>query len=228
MSIKITFEVETAEEAASLLNNLDTRRTPPRAKSPTSVPARHLEAPVKKPLEDTDAATSAAPAVEETSSKSTEPELLISAAVKKYAAENGVDPSTVEGTGKEGRILKKDITAAIEQVEEDEPEVEEDDDLDVAEEDDDDDLFGDLEDDEDEEPAVTKEDVRKAMVSLQTAIREKYVANGDELEEAKKKAINTARKVLKKISGSDTLGGIDEDKYADVVAHANAKRASIK
>ena len=221
MSIKITFEVETPEEGARLLQRLKTSST------------------TNTSQEDTAVATTAAPAAEETSSKSTtttketsentepsptsqtEPDLLISAAVKKYAAENGVDPSTVEGTGKEGRILKKDITAAIEQTE-DEPEVEEDDDLGVEE---DDDLFGDLEDDE---PAATKEDVRKAMVALQTAIREKYIANGDEEDEAKKKAINTARKVLKQISGSETLGGIDEDKYADVVAKANAKRESIQ
>lgn len=210
MSIKITFEVETPEEGARLLQRLGATSSK------------------KISQEDTSAATTAAPAAEETSSESpntstpsSEPELLISAAVKKYAAENSVDPSTVEGTGKEGRILKKDITAAIEQTE-DEPEVEEDDDLGVEE---DDDLFGDLEDDE---PAATKEDVRKAMVALQTAIREKYIANGDEEDEAKKKAINTARKVLKQISGSETLGGIDEDKYADVVAKANAKRESIQ
>ena len=206
MSIKITFEVETPEEGARLLQRLGA--TSSKKISP----------------EDTDAATSAAPAVEETSSKSTEPELLISAAVKKYAAENGVDPSTVEGTGKEGRILKKDITNAVQVPEE--PETD-DEDLDIAEEDDDD-LFGDLDDDEPEEPAATKEDVRKAMVSLQTAIREKYIANGDEVEEAKKKALNTARKQLKKISGSETLGGIDESQYADVIAQANAKRASIQ
>jgi len=218
VSIKITFEVETPEEGARLLQRLGATSSK------------------KISQEDTSAATTAAPAAEETSSESpdtstpsSEPELLISAAVKKYAAENSVDPSTVEGTGKEGRILKKDITAAIESAAEPEPgdNVSGSPEL-PSEADEDDDLFGDLEDDEDEEPAVTKEDVRKAMVSLQTAIREKYVANGDELEEAKKKAINTARKVLKKISGSDTLGGIDEDKYADVVAQANAKRESIQ
>ena len=40
-------------------------------------------------------------------------EVKISAAVKKFAAENEIDPSQLTGTGKNGNVLKKDVQAAI-------------------------------------------------------------------------------------------------------------------
>lgn len=42
-----------------------------------------------------------------------QPDLLISDAVAAFAKENGIDPETVVGTGKDGRINKSDIEAAI-------------------------------------------------------------------------------------------------------------------
>lgn len=41
------------------------------------------------------------------------PELLISEAVAEFAKENGIDVTKVVGTGKDGRINKSDIEAAI-------------------------------------------------------------------------------------------------------------------
>ena len=40
-------------------------------------------------------------------------DLLISDAVAAFAKENGIDPTKVVGTGKDGRINKSDIEAAI-------------------------------------------------------------------------------------------------------------------
>lgn len=45
--------------------------------------------------------------------KSEKPELLISEAVAEFAKENGIDVTKVVGTGKDGRINKSDIEAAI-------------------------------------------------------------------------------------------------------------------
>lgn len=42
-----------------------------------------------------------------------QPELLISEAVAAFAKDNGIDPYKVVGTGKDGRINKSDIEAAI-------------------------------------------------------------------------------------------------------------------
>jgi pyruvate/2-oxoglutarate dehydrogenase complex dihydrolipoamide acyltransferase (E2) component len=45
--------------------------------------------------------------------KPADTELLISDSVREYAQENGIDPETVTGTGKDGRVLKSDIQDAI-------------------------------------------------------------------------------------------------------------------
>ena len=42
-----------------------------------------------------------------------EPEPLVSDAIAEFAAENNVDLSKVVGTGKDGRIRKSDVEAAI-------------------------------------------------------------------------------------------------------------------
>lgn len=42
-----------------------------------------------------------------------QPDLLISDAVAAFAKDNGIDPHKVFGTGKDGRINKSDIEAAI-------------------------------------------------------------------------------------------------------------------
>ncbi|MBF8642264.1 MULTISPECIES: E3 binding domain-containing protein [Pseudomonas] len=40
-------------------------------------------------------------------------EVLISDSVREFAEENGIDPESVKGTGKDGRVLKSDIQEAI-------------------------------------------------------------------------------------------------------------------
>ena len=45
--------------------------------------------------------------------KQAEPELLISDAVAQFAKDNDIDVTKVVGTGKDGRINKSDIEAAI-------------------------------------------------------------------------------------------------------------------
>src|SRR5690606_28225828 len=58
------------------------------------------------------AAPAAAPAAA-TASSSTEDAILAPAA-RKLAEENGIDPNSVKGTGKDGRVTKEDLVAAIE------------------------------------------------------------------------------------------------------------------
>ena len=46
--------------------------------------------------------------------KSAEPHVFVSPVVARIAAEHGVDPTTVPGTGRDGRVTKKDILAFVE------------------------------------------------------------------------------------------------------------------
>ena len=44
-------------------------------------------------------------------------EQILSPAARKIAEENGIDPNTVVGTGKGGRVSKEDVVAAVEAIE---------------------------------------------------------------------------------------------------------------
>jgi pyruvate dehydrogenase E2 component (dihydrolipoamide acetyltransferase) len=59
-------------------------------------------------------AESPAPTVEEPAPPSTDGKTFVSPVVAKIASEHGVDPTQVEGTGRGGRVTKKDILAFIE------------------------------------------------------------------------------------------------------------------
>ncbi len=86
------------------------------AKAPTPVdapPASSEEPPVQQ-----EAPVAAAESEEAFSSKS----MPLSPAVRKLVEENGLDPSTIVGTGKGGRLIKADVEAAMEKVPEDEDE----------------------------------------------------------------------------------------------------------
>ncbi len=74
------------------------------------------DAPSTPPTADTvEEATSApAPASETTESPSTNGKTFVSPVVAKIASEHGVDPSQVQGTGRGGRVTKKDILNFIE------------------------------------------------------------------------------------------------------------------
>src|SRR5690606_32605260 len=41
-------------------------------------------------------------------------EAILAPAARKLAEENGIDPNSVKGTGKDGRVTKEDVVAAIE------------------------------------------------------------------------------------------------------------------
>jgi hypothetical protein len=79
------------------------------------------------------------------------------------------------------------------------------------------------------EPAkpVTKEDVRAALVSYQTAVKEKLLKTGKSEDEAKTEAMATARALLNKVGGTDKLGGLDEGKNAAVVTAAREAAAKL-
>ena len=85
------------------------------AKAPTPVDA--LPASSEEPPVQQEAPVAAAESEEASSSKS----MPLSPAVRKLVEENGLDPSTIVGTGKGGRLIKADVEAAMEKVSEDEP-----------------------------------------------------------------------------------------------------------
>lgn len=75
-----------------------------------------IEEPIKveetKPVE---APKAEAPKVEEAKPQTTDGRLLVSPIAAKMATENGIDLRTVSGSGPQGRIIKRDIEAAIAQ-----------------------------------------------------------------------------------------------------------------
>jgi len=72
-------------------------------------------APATPTAETVDEATPAPPAASETTEpSSTNGKTFVSPVVAKIASEHGVDPSQVEGTGRGGRVTKKDILNFIE------------------------------------------------------------------------------------------------------------------
>src|SRR3954468_8894514 len=73
------------------------------------------DAPATPTAETVEEATPAPPAASQTTEpSSTNGKTFVSPVVAKIASENGVDPSQVEGTGRGGRVTKKDILEFIE------------------------------------------------------------------------------------------------------------------
>ncbi len=141
--------------------------------------------------------------------------ILISGAVSKYATDNAVPLADVTGTGKDGRIVKADITAILQTRSAPTIEPEETDPFAL-----------------DAEPAAapvaaTKEDVRDALVGYQTTLRESLIADGTAVEDAKRDAMVKARSLLEDMSGATTLGGLAESDYAKIVAAADAAKAAL-
>lgn len=204
VSIKITLEVQTTAEAKALLDRLSDSTAPVSATSvePSTGGNNHTEAPV-------------------------------SAAVQQFADENGVDLSSLTGSGKDGRITKGDVKAEIKRQTPVIHAEEEDDPFDPSPavapapapvEEDDDDPFS-L--DEEEEPEeYTKEDVRKYLVEYQTLLKAKFVEKGRDEVDASKAAQERARAVLTPYA--ETLGALDESKYAAVVEAAKKNLAKLK
>ena len=73
------------------------------------------DAPATPTAETVEEATPAPPAASETTEpSSTNGKTFVSPVVAKIASEHGVDPSQVQGTGRGGRVTKKDILSFIE------------------------------------------------------------------------------------------------------------------
>jgi 2-oxoglutarate dehydrogenase E2 component (dihydrolipoamide succinyltransferase) len=68
-------------------------------------------APKKTDSAQVSAATNAAPPAE----KKALEEVLLSPAARQLAADSGVDPHTLTGTGRDGRVIKEDVLAAVKQ-----------------------------------------------------------------------------------------------------------------
>lgn len=81
--------------------------------------------------------------------------------------------------------------------------------------------------DEPEVKPATKEDVRTALVNYQTAVKEKLIEDGETEDAAAKKAMNTARGLLKKVGDADNLGGLDEAKFDKVVKAAEKAKSEL-
>lgn len=214
MSLKITFEVKTPEEAVTLLQKISGTVS-------TAVPS----APVENPAPAApSSAPSPTPAVTTTPD---EPGLLVSAPVRQYAAENNIDLESVTGTGKNGRITKADVTAAIKSTPPAPPSSEPDPFAasepvapPVVE-----DPFAITEAQPGE--VFTKEDVRTALVTYQTKVQEKLLAAGKSEDEARVEAISTARGALSKSGGADNLSVLAEDKYGTVVTAVRQAIAAL-
>ncbi len=108
--IHITVEAGTEVEIGQVVGSID----------PDAAPAAEAEAKpeAEKPAADekTKAKEAAAPAAKETPAKEKTPSSSppLSPAVRRIAAETGIDPATVEGAGKGGRVTKGDMLQLVE------------------------------------------------------------------------------------------------------------------
>ncbi|MCQ2029893.1 2-oxoglutarate dehydrogenase complex dihydrolipoyllysine-residue succinyltransferase [Stutzerimonas zhaodongensis] len=84
--------------SGELLGKLDAGATASAAPAPAAAPAES-------------AAPAAAPASATTAGGD---DAILAPAARKLAEENGIDPNSVKGTGKDGRVTKEDLVAAIE------------------------------------------------------------------------------------------------------------------
>ncbi|WPC06999.1 2-oxoglutarate dehydrogenase complex dihydrolipoyllysine-residue succinyltransferase [Pseudomonas benzenivorans] len=60
------------------------------------------------------AAQAAAPAAQAAAPAAADDDAILSPAARKLAEENGIDPNSIAGTGKGGRVTKEDVVAAVE------------------------------------------------------------------------------------------------------------------
>jgi pyruvate/2-oxoglutarate dehydrogenase complex dihydrolipoamide acyltransferase (E2) component len=219
--IKITFEVDSVRTAQHILEKVSapnvSATTQPAVAEPATESAPKASAPSKP-------ATGAGRSEDsqDTPTQSEETKVLISDAVQKYADEHGIDVTQIEGSGKQGRVIKSDVAKAIQEKADEEEEEEfgdDDDDFDLLDDDDD--------DEEPEAPTFTLDDVREALKSFQIAAKNKLLKKGKDEAEAKSKAINAARKLLSDTAGTDKLGAVKEEQFGDVVDAAVVATAKV-
>lgn len=211
MTIKVTLEFQTTEEALTTLAKLSGSTTP-------SVPANTASI-----------SATTEPARSETEAASLQLERpKASAAVLKYAAEKGIAITDIEkGSGKDGRIVKGDITALWQTRQEPEVDTSDDSTPESAPEVDTSDEFDDFDDFDDAPAEATKDDVRKALITYQTGLRDSLIGEGEEEKDAIGEAKKQARALLKTAGGSETLGGLDKARYGAVVKAAKDATAAL-
>ena len=194
--ITVTFEVSTPEEAAALLARV--------SGGPIAVGIATTPRPGMAPNQ-----ADLGPAPDLSVTEPDPPSApLASPAVLKLMAENDLLDREIIGTGKNGNILKSDVVAYLKANT----------------------LPAPPEDDpfamDDEPPLVapaTKEQVRAALVSFQSALRDSLIAQGEPEESAKTTGMETARSLLTKTgNGAATLGALAESQYGAVVLAATA------
>ena len=136
---------------------------------------------------------------------------VASAAVLQLLAENNLNGTEMAGSGKEGRLTKADVVAYLKTNTPPAPaEV---------------DPFA-L--DDPPPPAATKEQVREALVSYQSAVKNSLIAGGKPEAEAGPEAMETARGLLGKVSGgATTLGALPEASYGAIVLAATAAQNAL-
>ena len=201
MTIQLTITAQTPEQALEILTRLSPTSVAPQISGPAIVDAPPV-------AESTPSSPS--PVTVGDSPETGNGSLLVSAPVKAYAEENGIDLHALTGSGKNGRITKKDVTEAIKAAE---PEV------------------LDFEDDQDDfgfaEPDATIENVRTALKNYQTALNQSLLDDGESEEDARRGAIDKARGLLLEVSGLKSLAGLEQSKYADVVTAADKAREAL-
>jgi len=99
-------------EVGALLGSIAEGAAPKAAETKASAPAAAKTAEAKSPAPVAEIV--AEPAVAEAEPPAARAEIVLSPAVRKLVAENQLDPAEITGSGKDGRILKGDVLAAIE------------------------------------------------------------------------------------------------------------------
>ncbi len=198
MTVRLTFELNSPEEASRILDLLNPNRPTTAAPVLTSVPVAEIP-PAITPIPEVQ------PGTAELAAASTP---VASAAVLQLLAESNLDGSEITGSGKGGRLTKADVTAYLKaNTPPAAPEV---------------DPFA-LDDPPPAPAAATKEQVREALVTYQTAVKNSLIAGGKPEAEAGPEAMETARGLLSKISGgAATLGALPEASYGAIVLAATA------
>ncbi len=225
MSIQITVTCDTPEKAKQLIDQLS--NIPIAASGASAVDESPSSNRTGTATESTASSAAAASAPSPEAGTSPSDSLIISEAVRTFAEENGVDPSTIKGTGAKGRIVKADVKKAIDAI----PAPPADDPFattEAATDDpfasDDNDPFG---SDEPSEPTgPTLDGVRTALIGLQAKADEFFVMQGEDEDTAASKAQAGVQKLLKDTTGVESLPAITEAQFQpvlDAVAEMTAK-----
>ena len=99
---EVLFEEGATVEAGALLGSIDAAGTPA---APVETPA--AEAPAPEPAAPAEAAAPAAPAATATQNDALAP------SVRRLVSEHGLSPADIPATGKDGRLTKGDVLAAV-------------------------------------------------------------------------------------------------------------------